>query len=176
MQKCKNEAWPGPGNHRRAPARGPAARPGCGRGAGRTTSASARSRRGRTAAAVTARWKNHLENRQPDRNGAAWNPEDDAVIVDMNSRLETYDAIAKELGRTTLAVQARWYKLKSLPPKRSGAAWTPEDDEFIVDAMARGDTYAAIARELGRTTQAVHFARSGMVEIQSVAYKVILDM
>ena len=125
------------------------------RSRGESYPAIARELSGRTAAAVTARWKNHLENRQPDRNGAAWTPEDDAVIVDMKSRLETYDAIAKELGRTTLAVQARWYKLKSLPPKRSGAAWTPEDDAVIVDMKSRLETYDAIARELGRTTQAV---------------------
>ena len=126
------------------------------RSRGETYAAIARELSGRTAAAVQGRWRKSLENRhQPDRNGAAWTAEEDAVIVSMKSRLETHDAIAKELGRTTLAVQNRWYKLKSLPPKRSGAAWTPGDDEFIVDAMARGDTYAAIARKLGRTKQAV---------------------
>ena len=125
------------------------------RSRGETYAAIARELSGRTAAAVQSRWHKSLENRQPDRNGAAWIPEEDAVIVSMKSRLDTYDAIAKELGRTKQAVQNRWFKLKSLPPKRTGAAWTPEDDEFIVDAMARGDTYAAIARELGRTTQAL---------------------
>ena len=125
------------------------------RSRGETYAAIARELSGRTAAAVQGRWRKSLENRQPDRNGAAWIPEEDAVIVSMKSRLDTYDAIAKELGRTKQAVQNRWFKLKSLQPKRTGAAWTPEDDEFIVDAMARGDTYAAIARELGRTTQAL---------------------
>ena len=125
------------------------------RSRGETYAAIARELSGRTAAAVQSRWHKSLENRQPDRNGAAWIPEEDAVIVSMKSRLDTYDAIAKELGRTKQAVINRWFKLKSLPPKRTGAAWTPEDDEFIVDAMARGDTYAAIARELGRTTQAL---------------------
>jgi len=84
------------------------------RSRGETYAAIARELSGRTAAAVQGRWRKSLENRQPDRNGAAWIPEEDAVIVSMKSRLDTYDAIAKELGRTTQAVQNRWYKLKSL--------------------------------------------------------------
>ena len=98
------------------------------RSRGETYAAIARELSGRTAAAVQSRWHKFLENRQPDRAGAAWIPEEDAVIVSMKSRLDTYDAIAKELGRTTPALQNRWYKLKSLPRDPEGGSIADPSD------------------------------------------------
>lgn len=82
-----------------------------------------------------------------------WTPAEDAELVRAVGVGESAASVARRLGRTPRAAQARHRKLTgtATPPRR----WTPEEDAQLIAGDQQGVTYAQLARRLGRSPSAI---------------------
>lgn len=94
--------------------------------------------------------------------GGRWTEEDDARLREIASRGSRADAV-RELGRTVLAVKRRAGRLRirfaarGLGGKHVGKQaknWTPAEDRALA-CLVQDLPYTKIARELGRTREAI---------------------
>ncbi|KAJ8517032.1 hypothetical protein ONZ45_g5735 [Pleurotus djamor] len=90
--------------------------------------------------------------------GRPWNSEEDAALkqaVERYGEIDNWKNIALEVpGRTNKACRKRW--LHSLSPTVKKSAWTPAEDEKLIECYtALGPRWSAIARQIvGRTDDA----------------------
>jgi transposase-like protein len=82
-----------------------------------------------------------------------WTPAEDAELVRAVGTGESAASVARRLGRTPRAAQARHRKLTgtATPPRR----WTPEEDARLIAGDEKGATYAQLAQRLRRSPSAI---------------------
>lgn len=89
-----------------------------------------------------------------------WTPENDAELMRRYWDGESYDDIAKAIGRSAHAVKVRANAIrneKGQRPRKSGRGlyWQESEDKILIEMFEDGNGYKDIAAKLGRTYMAV---------------------
>lgn len=93
-----------------------------------------------------------------------WTAERLAKLRELRTAGFTWAQIVEKLGRSegTCRRMARTLGFKRAPQATNGRAWTPEEDQHLLDMMTAGWAAAQVAERLGRTIYAIK-ARWGML-------------
>lgn len=105
-----------------------------------------------------------------------WSKEDDHTLGTLIAQGTSWEEIASLLGRSPLALQARWGLLEKSPvpglkpmlAESLQRAWTPEEDAILTCAYRDG-VRAAYTALGGERTQRAIYTRAQMLDLQSKA-------
>lgn len=100
--------------------------------------------------------------RYTDHTEGIWSKKEIEKLIELYENGEPLRKIAKELGRTYAAVKTRLNMLRKQGKldvrrinKDGRTRWTEDEEEFLIEMFTQGYTMPDIARELGRTYNAV---------------------
>lgn len=106
-------------------------------------------------------------------NKVRWTKEEEDLLVKLRSEGKSYEEISKKIGKNITACSKKWSKMNikstpttvkienatSTPKSKFKAVYTKEDDEQIISLRAKGVSYKDIAKQLGRNSGDVIYAR-----------------
>ena len=102
-----------------------------------------------------------------------WTQEEEDLLVKLRNEGKSYEEISKKIGKNITACSKKWSKMNikskpttekienatSTPKSKFKVAYTKEDDEQILALRAKNVSYKDIAKQLGRNSGDVIYAR-----------------
>jgi len=102
-----------------------------------------------------------------------WTKEEEDLLLKLRNEGKSYEEISKKIGKNITACSKKWSKMNikskpttvkieniiSTPKSKFKAVYTKEDDEQILALRAKNISYKDIAKQLGRNSGDVIYAR-----------------
>jgi DNA-binding NarL/FixJ family response regulator len=111
-------------------------------------------RRQKIAERIRKAWQTRRANKQ--RKHKRWTTQEKDLVTDLHNQGIKIGSIAKQLGRTRNAIKAFLHTVDIASTEtRKHKPWTSQEKQQLASLRTQGYTFKEIAKQLGRTTDAV---------------------